>query len=168
MEKEELKNEVQDLMRSELYTKATEAFDYYVDETGISRRYLNQGAPSEVENEELNDAVDEFMDNIDPDPDNLREQIQDFLDNEYPMGYLYQEIERYQNQDEIREEMTDDLLLFLNNTEPYGVHQSDELSRYWQRGAANIPSLSEFAKYLSEDGIVSFVEKYCPDWEEVA
>ncbi len=167
MEKEELKNEVQNLMRSELYQKTDKAFEEYVDQTGISPRFLNQDAPTLVANDTLSDAVDDFMERVEPVQDTLREQIQDYLDEEYPMGYLYSEIDRYQNDEEIRSEMTDELLLYLDNTRPYGAADTDALRPYWVRGATNIPSLSEFAKYLSEDGINLFVEKYCPNWEEV-
>lgn len=167
MEKEELKNEVQNLMRSELYHKAEIAFEEYVDQTGISRMFLNQTAPSLVVNDTLDDAVDDFMERVDPVQDTLREQIRDYLEEEYPMGYMYSEIDRHQDKEEIRSEMTDELLLLLDNTQPYGAANTDALRPYWRRGAANIPSLSEFAKYLSEDGINLFVEKYCPDWEEV-
>ncbi|QIA88498.1 hypothetical protein [Lactobacillus johnsonii] len=167
MEKEELKNEVQNIMQSELYRKANKAFEEYVDKTGISPRYLNQSAPILVANDTLNDAVDDFMKQVDPVQDTLREQIQDYLNEEYPIGYLSSEIDRRQNEEEIRSEMTDELLLLLDNTLPYAAADTEALAPYWGRGIAKIHSLSEFAKYLNEDRIDSFVEKYCPDWKEV-
>ena len=59
--------------------------------------------------------------------------------------------------------MSDDLVLTIQNTDPYG--NLDNRS-YWLNAANRVQNLGEMQSYINGN-IAVFVERYAPDWEEI-
>lgn len=163
MEKaKELKPVASNLVYDLIRDKAQVALERYREENNLDSRYTNNAAPNEVADLLKAPATDEFFEMYpDTSEDSLQDDIKTYISENYDADYMLDKVDRRENTDEIKNEMTDDLLMFLNNMPDY----CDVDDSYWIKGARRVP-FTEFNNYLSEDGAALFAEKYEPDWRE--
>lgn len=160
----ELKNEGQKQLEKELRIKADEAFEVYLHNIGVERKYVRQSVPDLIAGEQADMGIDEFFDDKpDTNEDNLHENSVDYVQENYDTKFLTNQIEQKENEDDIRVLMEDDLCLFITKTDPYGNVTNKS---YWLKKANQVSNLGELQKYISTDGVETFVEKYAPDWQE--
>lgn len=124
---------------SELLIKASEK---YIKNLGINKNNLDMDAINGIVLSELSDER---------------------LDTNQPDSYYYDLVKDRFDEEYLKLKMLDELSKKIHNKSPYNKVET----RYcWMSAGDNIESLSELQKYIDEEDIESFVNKYAPDWEE--
>lgn len=154
-------------LESKLYDKVKAIYDGLMEEWNMPTFVLapNADVINKIAMEQAEMAAEEFLDNYDDaKEDNLPDLVDEYVEENYDADFLYNAVERKLDMDKIRKDLVDDVLLFLANTEPY----QDVPRTFWSSYLTKVDNVKELVKYDSEDGIHDFVEKYAPDWQEVA
>lgn len=109
-------------------------------------------------------GVDEFLDEYVGMPDeDMKDSLIEYVQENYDHDFLYFNIEQELNYEAMKIDLVDDLVLGLENTEPYGNAPTE----YWKEKANSVQSVSELASYGWEQNYAPFIETYAPDWQEV-
>lgn len=160
-------NQMKEEFRKVVLEKTEEAFQIYLDDSAIKDNLASyrDDIVHRIAGEQTDLAFDEFLQQVDEVSENeANDQIREYVNEEFDHDFFIVKIEEKINFDQIREEYTDDLLLLLMNTEPYSAVPRE----YWYTQARRIENIDELAKYNNLEGLEAFVEKYAPEWEEVA
>lgn len=143
------------------------AYEIFVEENAIPQKLAskNQDIISQVTDEQTDLGFHDFIQKRDDISENeINEQIRDYVNDNYDNNFFMVKIEEKINQDQLREELTEELVLNLTNTEPYNVVPRE----YWYSQARRVSTIKELAEYTNTDGLEAFTEKYATDWEEIA
>lgn len=164
-DREEIKNQAANVINKLLREKSEEAVEDYAQKNGIKLLYINSLAISDKVVNSLEDsAVEEFMETYPKTTaDTVNDDASEYINENYDRDFMTNQVEHNINEDEIRENMTDDLVLMVENTEPYG--NLDNRS-YWLNAANRVQNLGEMQSYINGN-IAVFVERYASDWEEI-
>lgn len=164
-DKEELKTQAANVINKLLREKSEEAVDNYVQDNGIERRYINSsGVIDKIVNSLEDSAVEEFMETYPKTKvDTVNDDAREYIEENYDRDYMINQVEYNVDEDSVRENMSDDLVLTIQNTDPYG--DLDNRS-YWLNAANRVQNLGEMQSYINGN-IAVFVERYAPDWEEI-
>lgn len=165
-DKEEIRNQAENVIRDRLTEKAEETVDAYLQNKGVKPLYLNR---AEVEHKVvyslLDSAIDEFMEVYPKTTEaTVIDDAREYVDENYDDSFMYNQVEHFVDEDEIKENMADDLVLTVENTDPYG---NVDNSTYWRNAANRVQNLEEMQTYINGE-VAIFVERYAPDWEEVS
>lgn len=164
-DKEEIKTQAANVINKLLREKSEEAVDNYVQDNGIQRRYVNSSLViDKIVNSLEDSAVEEFME-IYPKTtaDTVNDDAREYVEENYDRDFMVNQVEHNMDEDEIRENMSSDLILTIQNTEPYG--ELDNRS-YWLNAVNKVQNLGEMQSYINGN-VAVFVERYAPDWEEI-
>lgn len=164
IDKNELRQQAKPLIFDGIYKKAVKALDTYIDELGVKKLYVDPQVPQKIANNLQEDVLDEFMSLDETNEETLQEDIRDFLEDNYDVYFLQMEVERYEDEDKIRENLENDFVLAISNAEPY----AKVAKGYWVRKVHDVRDLRELQKYMTDEAFDTFVETYAPDWEEAA
>ncbi len=164
IDKNELRQQAKPLIFDGIYKKAQEALDTYIDELGVKKLYVDPQVPQKIANNLQDDVLDEFMSLDETNEETLQEDIKDFLEDNYDVYFLQMEVERYEDEDKIRENLENDFVLAISNADPY----AKVAKGYWVRKAHDVRDLRELQRYMTDEAFDTFVETYAPDWEEAA
>src|SRR5699024_442980 len=96
--------------------------------------------------------------------EDMNDQVRDYVNENYDDDFLIVKVTEKVDYESLREELIEDLLLNLMNREPYNVVPRE----YWNNQARRVPNVKELSEYTKTDGLEPFVEKYAPEWEEIA
>lgn len=164
-DKEELKTQAANVINKLLREKSEEAVDNYVQDNGIDRRYINSSVViGKIVNSLEDSAVEEFMETYPKTKaDTVNDDAREYIEENYDRDYMINQVEYNVDEDSVRENMSDDLVLTIQNTDPYG--NLDNRS-YWLNAANRVQNLGEMQSYINGN-IAVFVERYAPDWEEI-
>lgn len=164
-DKEELKTQAANVINKLLREKSEEAVDNYVQDNGIDRRYINSSVViGKIVNSLEDSAVEEFMETYPKTKaDTVNDDAREYIEENYDRDYMINQVEYNVDEDSVRENMSDDLVLTIQNTDPYG--DLDNRS-YWLNAANRVQNLGEMQSYINGN-IAVFVERYAPDWEEI-
>ena len=137
-----------------------------VEENSITqKRSFYQNVVPRVAEEQTDIGYNDFLVSREELQDaDINDQIRDYINENYDADFFVVKISEEIDEDRIREELTEDLLLNLTTTEPYRVVPRE----YWNDKARRVPDIQELSQYTETDGLEPFVEKYAPDWEEIA
>lgn len=161
---DELKSTAETYTLKYLVEKATQAEDEWIEQKGVDTRYVNNGAPGEVARSLYTDATNEFFEEYpNTSEETLADDIQDYINQNYDSGFMFQQIEHRQNEEEILSFQVDDLVLWITNNSTLSNGNDDS---YWYNCARRVQDIKEMSSYLSDDGIYKFVERYAPDYQE--
>lgn len=165
-DKEEIRNQAESVIRDRLTEKADTAIDTYVQNEGFEHRYIDGTVvEGKIVDALLESAVDEFMEFYPKTTEGtVIDDAREYVDENYDEGFMTNQVEHFVDEDSIRENMADDLVLTVENTDPYG---NVDNSTYWRNAANRVQNLGEMQTYINGD-VAIFVERYAPDWEEVS
>lgn len=160
----ELKDQAETLILKYLVHKADKAEENWLEETGVDTRYVNNDAPGQVARSLYSEATDEFLGEYpETTEDTLENDVQEYINSNYDSSFMRQQIEHRQSTDDILSEQRDDLVLWITNDSRFSNGNDDS---YWNRCAEQVHNVREMQGYLSEDGLVTFAERYAPDYQE--
>lgn len=148
-----------------IYEKVSDAYERFREENSIPQKSTsNKDVINQVTDEQTDLGYNDFIQQKELSPDDINNQIRDYVNENYDSDFFIVKIAEKIDYDELREELIEDLLLSLINTEPYNVVPRE----YWNNQARRVPNIKELAEYSKTDGLEPFVEKYAPEWEEIA
>lgn len=155
------------LFRDSIKGLAERYYEDYVNELGIEEKLITpRDIPLRVVDEIMDvGGFDEFL-KYTPDTteDTLSQDILEFVNENYDSDYFVVKIERLLDEDVIRQNLSEELLKFLENAE--GI--ADVSRSYWIDRISKVNQLKDLAKYATEDGVYEFVEQYAADYQEAA
>lgn len=148
-----------------IYEKVSEAYDRFIDENAIHQKSeSNRRVVHQVTDEQTELGYHDFMQRKNLSQEDVNDQLRDYVNENYDDDFLMVKVTEKVNYEALREDLIDDLLLNLMNTEPYNVVPRE----YWNNQARKVPNIKELSDYTKTDGLEPFVEKYAPEWEEIA
>lgn len=159
-------NQAVDKFREGIEVKFGEGYENYLDEQGIPEKLVPKNVLNNVIDEQVDLGFNEFWetekDSIDE--NNLFEKITEYISENYDSDYVFVKFQEKINEEQIKIDLLDGLVLILSSSEPYSV-----LSRnYWMQKARMVGSLKELSGYANGDDLEDFIMKYASDWEEIA
>lgn len=159
-------NQIRENFRAVIFDKTNDTFGIFLNESAMPQKLeLQENVIYKVTEEQTDLAFDDFMQEVDQvSEDEINDLVRDYVNENYDTDFLMVKIEEKIDYDQIREELTDDLMLNLRNTEPYNVVPRE----YWYTQSRRVQNVEELAEYTKTDGLEPFTEKYAPDWEEIA
>jgi len=142
------------------------AYDTFLEEKSITqKRSSYEDVVNRVAEEHTDIGYNDFVvTRKELEDADINDQIKEYIDENYDTDFFVVKISEEIDEDQIREELTEDLLLTLMNTEPYNVVPRE----YWNDRARRVSDIQELSQYTETDGLEPFVETYAPDWEEIA
>lgn len=156
---------VVEFLRSVVLEKVSAAYERFVEENEIPQKLSsNRDVINQVTDEQTDLGYDDFIQKEDVSQNEINDQVRDYVNDNYDSDFFMSKIAEKINYDQLQEELTEDLILNLMNTEPYNVVSRE----YWYSQARRVPNIKELAEYIKTDGLEPFTEKYAPDWEEIA
>jgi len=161
-------NKIREDFRSVILEKVEEAFEIILDESSVPENLVPYEVITfQVADEQTDLSFADFMDKADDVSENeINDQVRGYVNEEFDSNFFVVKIEEKIDYDQIQEELREELILLLRNTEPYsGIPRE-----YWYNQARRVQSTEELASYskMDADGLEMFTEKYAPDWEEIA
>ncbi|EPM6858967.1 hypothetical protein ACTPGW_002593 [Enterococcus faecalis] len=161
MNEGQLKNIFSEAMRE----RVNEVFESFIEEKKIPSNFVNSYVVERITDEQTELGFNDFLSEKNQDSDyELEDGIRDYLIENYDDSYLILQFEGYIDEDKLTEDLQEELVLNLINTEPYGYADRT----FWYGKARSVSSLEELAGYVKSNDLLSFVEKYAEDWEEIA
>lgn len=165
---EEVRSEATRLFHKELFERVSEAYEDFREQNNISQAiYAQVNITNGITDEQTDMAMDEFLDEYTDiqTQDEVSEAVRNYISENYDPDFLLAQVENKYDMDTVHETASDELILLLHNTEPYG----DATDGYWEdKVRTSQIQTFELAKFATEDGVQSFVEEYAPDWENEA
>lgn len=159
-------NEVKNVFLPLLQNKANDAYERFLTEEGLVGLPISDQSRvvNVIAEEQANFTIEEFLNDSDGlNQSNLAELAKDYIEENFDSDHLLVQVEKHINYDQIREELTDEFLLILTNTDPYGLAPTS----FWNSKLQSIP-LNKITDFVKSENIAEFVEQYAPEWEEVA
>lgn len=160
------KTQVEAYFRKEIEKLVQDGYDRYLEEENIPSRLLPQSTVERIVYEQMDLGFSEFweeeVDNLDG--DNYTDKVSDYVNENYDADFITNKIEDKVDVETIKAGLLDELALRIINTEPYGYAPRS----YWIGKARLVDSLKELGTYADGEDLTEFVEKYAPDWEEIA
>lgn len=158
-------NQIRELFRRNILEKVQEAFQVYLDENAVPKKLVShQDTTFQITEEQVDLAFEDFMEQLDENPEaEVQDQLKEYVNEQYDIDFFIVKIEEKLDVEQMQEELREELLLLLSNTEPYSVVPRE----YWYRQALKVQNIEELAKYTAEENLEIFTDKYAPEWEEV-
>lgn len=151
-------------IKSGILNMAAEAYDAFIEENELQQQRSEQkDVVYEVADEQTENAYNDFLQTEKQDPEDINNQIKEYISENYDDEFFMVKISEKVDFDELREDLIDDLLLYLTTTEPYNSLPRE----YWNNQARRVPYIKELAEYTREGGADYFVEKYAPEWKVI-
>lgn len=148
-----------------LKSKVDQAYENYIQENRLKESFVTpKNIPEMVLEEQVPLATEELLTRKEKDIDeeNVEEVVNDYVNQNYTQQFLTSQIEYKFNEDSTRQNYVEDITTILKGIASYrAVNRS-----FWITQLTQVKSLSELASFDSEDGVINFVDKYVPDWEE--
>lgn len=157
-------NQIKGELATEISERVAEAYEMFLEENSISHNMIqNQSVVDPITDEQTDLCFDEFMEEAEEvSEDEIQDKIRNYVTNTFNYDFLIMKVEQELDIEQILEDLREELVLFLINTEPYG-HAPRE---YWYNQSQKVQEIKELADYADTDGVHLFVETYAPDWEE--
>src|SRR5699024_5160552 len=153
------------LLHDVIYDKVSEAYDRFVDENSIPQKSeSNSRVVAQIADEQTELGYQDIMQQKDLSEEDINDQVRDYVTETYDDDFLIVKLTEKVDYAALREDRIADLLLNLMNREPYNVVPRE----YWKNQARRVPDIKELSDYRKTDGLEPFVEKYAPEWEEIA
>ncbi|HAQ5747097.1 hypothetical protein [Enterococcus faecium] len=165
-----MKSKAKELMQEGIREHAQLVYEEVIEKYHLpyNIKVTQRDIPVKIAEEQTDMGLDELLDWLKEEEATeniLDNKVQEYVQQNYDDSFLQLQIERKIEVDKIKEMLVDEMVLWLDNTEPYvNVGHS-----YWMTKANSVQSIAELGEYLvkQEDGLAEFVENYAPDWEEV-
>jgi len=157
-------NEILGDLSTEISERVNAAYEMFLEENSISHNMIeNQGVVDPITDEQADLCFDEFMEESKgTSEDEMRDKIQEYVKETFDYEFLVMKVEEEIDTEKILEDLREELVLFLINTEPYGSAPRE----YWYNQSRQVHEIKELADYADTDGVHLFVDKYAPDWAE--
>lgn len=163
----EFKNRAKSVLKNNLVGVLTLSLYTFIENEGLPEDMTNvyMLVPEKVAEIEMQKAVDDFLDiTAGINEDNLSEKAMLYVNENYTEDVLYKLIERNIDLDELVEKLSDRLIDQLSETDEY----RDVPSSWWITKILGINNRKELSNIIKSGDVEAFVNKYAPDWKEVA
>lgn len=165
MEENQALGNVITYLQDVILEKVTNAYEMFMEENSIPQKSADhKDVINQVTDEQTDLGYNDFIKSKDLSQENINDQVREYVNANYDSEFFIVKVAEKIDYDEIRESLVEDLLLNLINTEPYNVVPRE----YWNNQARRVPNIKELAEYTKTDGLEPFVERYAPEWEEIA
>src|SRR5699024_396524 len=148
-----------------LLDKAFEAYDAFIEENELYEERSNQqNVVYEVTEEQSDYAYNDFIQTENRDKEDINNKIKEYISVNCDDYFFMVKITEKIDYDKLREDLIEELLLYLTTNEPYNAMPR----QYWNGQARRVPHVQELAKYAKTSGVDIFVERYAPEWKAIA